>query len=200
MLQIRFKLDCWIIRKPDYYVVTYTSEMFINCISFYRYQFICSCKWVLHISICLYFFQISINKWWCIFRVQKPARSLAVKVISSWKLFFATCFLYLAYDLKYSPEVEQRLFINWILGKIYMASLCQLAAHCFCREGKTKTSKCIFFCIFFFLFKYLYTFFLFPCFIYLGIYSFCSILICFFLSFSLEFGRLDFGVQYRLLL
>ena len=38
MLRTRFKLDCRMIRKLDYFVATYTSEVFVNCISFYRYQ------------------------------------------------------------------------------------------------------------------------------------------------------------------
>ena len=62
MLQIRFKLDCRIITKPDYYVVTYTSEIFINCISFFDTSlFAAANEFYIFLSACI-FFQISINK------------------------------------------------------------------------------------------------------------------------------------------
>ena len=145
--------------------------------------------------------------------IQTSVRSLVEKVISPGKLFFATHFLYLACMLKYSSEVEYRLFINWISCQIYMAP-CQHAACFFEHKGKIKPSECNFVFVFFsFFLCYLYTFCVFLK-IYLGIYSCCTILICFifssllspflflfflflfvFLSFFFsffEFGSLDF--------
>ena len=90
--------------------------------------------------------------------IQTSVRSLVEKVISPGKLFFATHFLYLACMLKYSSEVEYRLFINWISCQIYMAP-CQHAACFFEHKGKIKPSECNFVFVFFsFFLCYLYTF------------------------------------------
>lgn len=89
-------------------------------------------------------------------------------MISPWKLFFATRFLYLACALKFFSEVEYRLFMNWISCQIYMTPLCQLTACCFWtrtkdKMDKIKISECNF--VFVFFFPYLYDIYIHYCFL-----------------------------------
>lgn len=134
-------------------------------------------------------------------------------MISPWKLIFATRFLYFSLRLKiFSRCRAQAIYkLNFVpnLYETIMSTHCMLLLS----RGKNQNKRMQFcFCILL-LMIFVYIFF---CFIYFGVCSFCSILICsvpffrppfsvyfsllpLFLSlFFFEFGHLDLSAQWQL--